>query len=136
LGEADIFNDNGITSLAVNTLTLVVRGQSKKTGTDTPDDRNSSNKPKPMNIGEGMTTLALEQRLDREYKQDLAALGTKTKRALLLLQEVYKEKLNSNAFDLVINLIEDERKATTFLILRGKRRDHWLRTLCGIFFYS
>jgi hypothetical protein len=136
LGEGNIFDDNRITSLAVNTSTLVVRGQSKKRGTDTPNDRDGSKKPKPMNIGEGITTLALEQRLDREYKQDLAALGTKTKRALLLLQEVYKEKLDSDAFDLAINLIEDKRKATTFLILQGERRDHWLRTSCGIFFYS
>jgi len=52
--------------------------------------------------------------------------------ALALLTEVYEPLLEEDHFDMVVELPEDEKKATSFNALSGKARDRWLQKHTGV----
>lgn len=87
----------------------------------------ASSSKKPMSTGEALSQLKNEMEKMRKMRVNQVLSRSKPEQAIALLYSDYDNRLDLDSFVKAMDLVENESKASIFLVMKpGDKRDRWL----------
>ena len=101
----------------------------KRVSPDIAEEENviASSSKKPRSTGEALFQMTKEMKKRREMLVNQVPSGSKPEQAIALLYFDYEKRLHLDSFVKAMDLVENESKASIFLVMKPEnKRDRWL----------